>query len=530
MRNFFERLDGLAGIENNASAVVWLERGAFLFLLIMLAAAPHSIAATQTAWITGMFLWVVRLFFRPRVQIKFGAVDFALWGFFVWSVISSLASYDPAVSLDRLRGAALFLIVYFVLYNLRNRKAVYVAAGVVIVSCMVNVGVTMIDRAIGRGVAVYGLRPDGPLGKAGLLENDAVYKVGEQKISNPDQIAAALSRAETTRVRAYRKDYEIFVDVRRENILPGTSATEQLGFSDWGRTRRWRASGFYGHYTTYAEVLQLIASLALGLLVAGFFSGKRSTTDAVSEPRSRLIFVGLLLSVAGMAVALLLTVTRASQLALLVSGLVIFIFGASRKWLITAFAIGIPVAAIGLYILQQSREVGFFDSNDLSTQYRQMMWNDGVRLWMESPRHLLFGVGMDSIQTHWQEWNLFDKGWQPMGHFHSTPIQLLAERGLLSLLLWLAVLGIYVRNLWSGLRTRWPQKNLVATAPGSDWRSTGILLGCLGGAIGFFTSGLVHYNLGDQEVAMVFFILMGMGLAICRSSKGLDGDVDLVTG
>ena len=40
----------------------------------------------------------------------------------------------------------------------------------------------------------------------------------------------------------------------------------------------------------------------------------------------------------------------------------------------------------------------------------------------------------------------------------------------------------------------------------------GVLLGCFGGAIGFFTSSLVHYNLGDGEVAMIFFLLMGLGV------------------
>lgn len=509
MKKFFERLDKLAGIEAGNAAVSWLERTAFIFLLIMLAAAPHSIAATQTAWITGMFLWVVRLFFRPRVKLRFGAPDFALWGFFAWSVVSSLLSYEPAVSLDRLRGAALFLIVYFVLYNLRNLRAVYSAAAVLIASCMVNVAVTAVDRVVGRGIAIHGLRPESPLAKAGLMENDAIFELNGKKVRNPNEVVMELERQEVNRVRVYRKDYDIAVTVNRDDLLPSTNALEKLGFADWGRTRRWRASGFYGHYTTYAEVLQLIASLALGLLVAGFFSAKKSS--AGNEQRSKFAFIALLLSVAGIAAALLLTVTRASQLALLVSGLVIFILGASRKWIFASFAIGIPAVAIGLFILQQSREVGFFDPNDLSTQYRQMMWRDGVRLWAESPRHLLFGVGMDSVQKHWQEWNLFDKGWQPMGHFHSTPIQLLAERGLPALLLWLAVLGIFARTLWREIRRT---RNPVATVPGSDWRSIGILIGSLGGMIGFFTSGLVHYNLGDQEVAMVFFILMGIGLKV----------------
>ncbi|NOT47651.1 MAG: PDZ domain-containing protein [Acidobacteria bacterium] len=526
MQKFLETLDEFAGIATGSAIVVWLERAAFVFLIIMLAAAPHSIAATQTAWITGMFLWVVRLFFRPRVKLRFGALDYVLWGFFAWSTISSFLSYEPAVSLDRLRGAALFLIVYFVLYNLRNLRAVYFAAGVLIFSCMVNVCVTVVDRAVGRGVAVHGLRPDSPLAKAGLLENDAVFKVNDKKVSNPDDLAAALSQTLKSRVRAYRKDYEVVVDLERANILPGTTAMEQIGFANWGRTRNWRASGFYGHYTTYAEVLQLIASLALGLLVAGFFSGRKPKDKPANEHRPNIAFADLLVSVAGMAVALLLTVTRASQLGLLVSGLAIFILGASRRWLILAFAVGIPTVLIGLFILQQSREVGFFDPNDLSTQYRQMMWNDGVRLWTESPRRLIVGVGMDSIQKHWQEWQMFDKGWQPMGHFHSTPIQLLAERGLPALIFWLAILGIYVRKLFRGLNLRGRRQNPAAGSD-PDWRSTGILLGCLGGTVGFFTSGLVHYNLGDQEVAMVFYVLIGIGLKVCNSGDGqrFDGTV-----
>ena len=49
---------------------------------------------------------------------------------------------------------------------------------------------------------------------------------------------------------------------------------------------------------------------------------------------------------------------------------------------------------------------------------------------------------------------------------------------------------------------------------------TGILLGCLGALIGFFTSGLVHYNLGDGEVALVFYLLMGIGVRMAGFQIG----------
>jgi len=42
------------------------------------------------------------------------------------------------------------------------------------------------------------------------------------------------------------------------------------------------------------------------------------------------------------------------------------------------------------------------------------------------------------------------------------------------------------------------------------------LLGALGGLVGFFTSGLVHYNWGDSEVVMVLYLIMGLTLAVHR--------------
>ena len=60
------------------------------------------------------------------------------------------------------------------------------------------------------------------------------------------------------------------------------------------------------------------------------------------------------------------------------------------------------------------------------------------------------------------------------------------------------------------------RKSQIANDENSAFRNPqsaierGIILGCFGGLIGFFTSGLVHYNLGDSEVAMVFYLLMGI--------------------
>ena len=509
MDKFLERFDQLVEPAKENNIVGWLERAAFAFLILMVLAAPQSIAATQIAWLTGMFIWLVRLLFKPRIRFRFGLLDLALWGLLGWSIISACVSYAPPTSLDKLRTVALFLIFYFVFYNIRNLRAAYFLAFALVISCMVNVAWTPVQKWLGRGVEIYGINPNGSMGKAGLIDGDTLDRVNGKKISTPDDALSEIRGSETTVLEFYRGDFETDAKVQRTDLLPAADAKGQLGFESWTVGRIIRASGFYRHYVTYAEALQLIASLALGLFVAAFtFKKAGGASDSKFFGSKVPIWLVLLVAFGCIGLVLLMTITRASQLGLMASGLAILIAAGNRKLLLAAIVIAVPVAIAGFIYLQQQRHVGLLDAQDESTQYRQMMWRDGYRMWTSNPRNFIFGVGMDSIKSHWQEWGMFDGGRWPVSHFHSTPIQLLVERGLPALLLWLMILGAYARTLWRGIGER-----------SSDWRTLGILLGCLGGMIGFFTSGLVHYNLGDSVVAMIFFLLMGLGVKVARLSS-----------
>ncbi|MBS1795161.1 MAG: O-antigen ligase family protein [Acidobacteria bacterium] len=533
----FGYLDRLNGLDAEPAVVLWLERAAFVFLTVMVLFAPHSIAVTQSGWLIGMLAWVVALAVKrfsargpaaPAAppdwwsRLKNRPLQLALAGFFLWAVVSSAFSYAPAISLDKLRGVSLFLIFVFVCGAVRTLRAARFLAFALVFSAMVAVVWTPVERAIGRGVTLYDFAGSA-FDEIGLRDGDTILEIDGKKVNSLDELRRRIfEHPEQPLFKAlvYRADAYTPVDVSRARIKPSENAAEALGVRRWTRSHSWRAAGFYGHFTTFAEALQLIVSLAFGLFVAlaarhRWFrpKGEPAATDEISERKEQRLAILLAVCLGLMALALLLTVTRASQFAFLVSALSIVFLRGNRRMIFLLVLTAVPAIVAGLIVYQSVRQQEL-NLGDESTRYREMMWRDGMRLWTASPRNFVLGVGMDSIQRYWPEWGLFDNGWQPKGHFHSTLVQLLVERGLPALLIWLAVLGIYARTLWRGLRARLAGGAEPTTASALE---TGILLGCFGGMIGFFTSGLVHYNLGDGEVAMIFYILMGLGVFICRA-------------
>jgi O-antigen ligase len=490
---------------------LWLERATVACLFLFALAAPHSIAAAQTAWLLGMLCWAARFLFRPRPKLWRTPVDPWLLGFFVLTFLTALTSYDPDVSIGKLRAASLFTIVYLAAENVRDRKTLRRLVLVLVASCALGTLHTFGVFAEGRGVKVRAMTADSPLRAAGLEEGDTILSVDGAGVNSPADVERAVKTERPSAdkiyrqpdgtkacawdehaacVRAYRAELLPTTNVARDALPPGATPEARLGILSWSRGRDERASGFYGQYQTYSEVLQLIASLALGLLVA--LRRKWSLKGAL-----------LTMALAGMCGALLLTLTRASWAGFLLSALTVVLVGAGRRTLLVAACAALPVILAGLFVLQQKRQVGLIDARDQSTTWRLMVWRDGTRILLSSPRHLLVGVGMDSLKRHWREWGMFDQGRQPWGHLHSTPLQIAFERGVPAVLVWLAWLFVYARMLWRMLRD----------GASEDWVERGLALGALGGLVGFVAGGLVHYNFGDSEVAMAFYFIMGLALA-----------------
>ncbi|PYS23451.1 MAG: hypothetical protein DMF72_09510 [Acidobacteria bacterium] len=101
---------------------LWLERTIVAAMFLFVIAAPNSIAATQTAWMLGMLFWLLRFLVWPRPKLYRTPIDYPMFGFFLLTGLSSFLSYEPSVSIGKLRAASLFTIVYLFAENIRSPK------------------------------------------------------------------------------------------------------------------------------------------------------------------------------------------------------------------------------------------------------------------------------------------------------------------------------------------------------------------------------------------------------------------------
>jgi hypothetical protein len=481
-------------LENKSSLEIQLNRALQGCLLLLALSAPLSIAATQTAWALALLCWIVRALF-VRSKFRRDAFSGLVLAFVGLSLLSSVFSYEPQVSLRKMASVTLITIVFLVSENVTEKKTFQRLLIVLLIGCSVSVAYTFATRIIGENLKVIKLTADSPLRAIGVQENDTILTANEKNVHSPDDLISAISQKQNAKVVIYRHEFIFTFELHVSSLREGTNNAERLGIIEWSRGRDTRAAGFYGHYTTYAEALQLIASIALGLLIF-------ATGSLFSKHKILLAIV-----LGGFTLALFLTVTRASWASFFISACVMLLFSASRRTIIICLVCSVPLIIAGVIFLQQKRQVGFIDTKDNSTTWRLTVWREGFDLLIKNPRHILVGIGMDSIKTHWREWRMFDDGKIPIGHMHSTPLQLALERGVLTFIVWLCLMFYYLQTLWKALKRKdW------------DWYERGFLIGSLGGTTGFLTSGIVHYNWGDSEVVMIFYLIMGLSLSLMKKN------------
>jgi len=237
-------------------------------MIFFVIAAPNSIAATQTAWLLGLLFWLLRYFVWPRPRLDRTPIDYPMFLFFVLTGLSSFLSYEPSVSIGKLRAASLFLIVYLFAENVRSPKLLRALPILLVVACMMNVIFVFGQFAVGRGVKVFGVATGSPLSQARLITHgqaqnipivagDTIEQVDGQSIRSADEIVSALDEStnkEPAKLQIYRVEWIATLDVPRGKLIPGATPEERLGIERWSYGRDRRATGFYNNWSTYSEI------------------------------------------------------------------------------------------------------------------------------------------------------------------------------------------------------------------------------------------------------------------------------------
>jgi len=385
-----------------------------------------------------------------------------------------------------------------VAHNVPDIRRAKQLLAVLFVSSLVGVGWAAWSYAEGVGLRVHNPQPGTPFYRAGLRDGDVILRVDGQNLEKPQELIRRLDSEAPGKPTQLRIVHAGGIEVMKDAVPLSVSfdgASRPSRLSDLGMQvetdRPARARAFYSHYVTYAAVLQLLGCLVFGLWL----------THRRVSPLSGAVFAGLLLAFGG---ALGMTLTRASWLSF-AFGCVVELCFFLKNWARTVIVPAILVVTIAgtSLAMHRWRGMGIIDRSDPGTDYRILMWEDGIKL-IEA--HPLFGVGMDVIRDQPHRFDL--RAYKKYGmesHFHSTPIELGVELGLLVLGAWTLLMAVY----WFVL-----VRLVKQTRKSGDPFSYGLSLGILGATSGFLVTSLVNYDFGDSVVVFLFWFLAGLALAL----------------
>lgn len=459
------------------------QRIAIAGLLIYVAFAPHSVAASVIGVAIAGIGWVIRSVQTRSLGLSRSKFDLIIVLLLVWTGLSAVLSEEPSISIAKLTSQWSVFIFYLTRAVITRRSALLLV-GVLILSGCVGTLYSAFDLIRGRGVVIESIAPGSPFGKLEIFPGDTIWRVGGRRVYSVADVDGILRSAPVN------TPLTVSIISRGEHvdrpglILSSVESASPSGLTGSLRNHRFRASGWTRHYETFAEILQIIAQLALGFALAHLRNHGPNKYFRIA-----------LVAVALLALGLAFTAMRTVIVAFAIGACLVAwrsLRGAHK--VVFVFALFF-VIAFGAVVVSQTRARNALALGDPSSMLRFQIARVGLS---RIPLHPVFGHGMDAMKRHWNEWGFPGKD---ILHLHSTPLQLAFDRGLPVLVLWLWMMALFWTEI-AGAEKR--------AADLSDTHVYGILLGGLGALTGFLASSLVNYNYGDGEAVMLFWWLMGV--------------------
>ena len=251
---------------------------------------------------------------------------------------------------------------------------------------------------------------------------------------------------------------------------------------DYGDLER-RIRGPFSHYMTFSGVLLMSDLLLLGRLACG--EGWRSAWRWLA-----LVAINL---------ALLGSLTRSAWVALALAASWLLSMRAPRLLLAWPAVLLLFVLAAPVPLLQRALSIARLD--DTSNYDRLCMARAGLAMVAERP---LFGLGPELVKTRYPIYRHPTAPRFRVPHLHNSFLQLAAERGLVSLGAYLALMAGSI-----GLALRSYRLEGGAAGPRAD-----LYLGAAMALVAFNLAGLFENNWGDTEVQRLALVALAVPAAL----------------
>jgi O-antigen ligase len=251
-------------------------------------------------------------------------------------------------------------------------------------------------------------------------------------------------------------------------------------------TKCHRARAFYSIYMTLGGVLNIVLLATLPELL-------RARGRPLWAPIACLIAL----------VAFALTYVRGAWLGFAAG--VGVLGGSLRRGRRVLFG-GLVALAVVLLLLPgvRGRARSITDPTDPTSSERVLMWRSGVAMARD---HLLTGVGPGQVKRVYPMYAAPEVTNKQRGHLHSSPVQILVERGLLGFAAWLWFFGaffVYARR--------------VARQVADDPAAATLVTGAIASTVGFLVAGLFEHNFGDSEVLLAATFVMSLVFVVDREA------------
>ena len=261
-----------------------------------------------------------------------------------------------------------------------------------------------------------------------------------------------------------------------------------------------RITGFMSHWMTFAGQLMLLLITLSSFLLFKLFPGKRTGSSGFGFQA----MAPYLISGAIGTVALLLSNTRNAWLGG-AAGVALLILRWNWRWVLPAAA----AVTLLFFILPQSfqqRVYDGFNPEDRTIQGRIELIQTGAQMVRAHP---ITGVGPRMVPRSASAFKTRDDfpDWMYV-HLHNSPLQIAAELGLLTLLIWIAFWIYTLQSLWQLARR-------YSDDPEARW----LAVNGIAATVAFLCAGVLEFNFGDAEVIILLFFLITAPYVVIRESK-----------